>query len=115
MPAALKGDGDVAGCALLGGSRGGAGGGARASGAARTIKTRERPRSQFVGVSSRQDGRYKSVVAYRGQSLFIGDFASETDAALHYNSVAAPLGKRLNNGLALSIEALPSLSIYISA
>jgi len=53
--------------------------------------------SQFVGVSSRQDGKFKSVVVFQGQSIFIGAFAYEHEAALHYDLVAAPLGKRVNN------------------
>lgn len=94
-PAALEGDGNVPSCALLGGGRGCA----LASNTARKIKTTKMPKSPYVGVSSRQDGKYKSVVVFQGQSIFIGAFSSETDAALHYDSVAAPLGKRVNDGM----------------
>jgi hypothetical protein len=64
---------------------------------ARKIKTMNRPKSQFVGISSRQDGKFKAVVVFQGQSVFIGAFAREADAALHYDVVAAPLGKRVND------------------
>ncbi|KAG8462110.1 hypothetical protein KFE25_011560 [Diacronema lutheri] len=56
-----------------------------------------RPKSPFVGISSRQDGKFKAVVVFQGQSLFIGAFASELVASLHYDVVAAPLGKRVND------------------
>ncbi|KAG8462109.1 hypothetical protein KFE25_011559 [Diacronema lutheri] len=64
---------------------------------ARKIKTPKWPKSQFVGVSSRQDGKFKAVVVFHGQSMFIGAFPSEVEASLHYDVVAAPLGKRVND------------------
>jgi hypothetical protein len=67
------------------------------SNAARKIKTFHRPKSPFVGISSRQDGKFKAVLIYQGQSIFIGAFAREADAVLHYDIVAAPIGKSVND------------------
>lgn len=76
---------------------------------ARKIRTSTRPKSQYVGISSRQDGKFKSVVVFQGQSLFIGAFSSEHEAVLHYDVVAAPLGKRVNDDARakLLIEGFP--------
>lgn len=71
--------------------------GTLASNQARKIKTPKLPKSQFVGVSTRQDGKFKAVCVFQGQSIFIGAFSSDVGAALHYDIVAKPLGKKVND------------------
>lgn len=70
---------------------------APAAGTARKIKTRKSPKSKFVGVSTRRDGKFKSVIVFQGECIFIGAFETEADAILHYDIIAAPLGKRAND------------------
>ncbi|KAG8460726.1 hypothetical protein KFE25_010781 [Diacronema lutheri] len=72
-------------------------GGQGAHSGALKIRTARAPKSQFVGVSSRQDGKFKAVVIFHGQSLFIGAFSDEVQACVHYDIVAAALGKRAND------------------
>jgi hypothetical protein len=64
---------------------------------ARKKKTTSSPTSQFLGISWRRDRGCRAHVYFHARSFHIGTFDHEADAVLHYDVVAASLGKPVND------------------